>query len=583
VADELDTRRVWARTAGILLGLLIIASANKAGNLPLGFRQFDLTQLWKFQRIVHLVGLGLVVVSTVGSHIDRWAARILGTLEKWLARDRRRANLLLVVLILTYVSVYGGATFFRHRSFNSTGYDLAIQDQVVWNTAHGRLFESSIEVSNYLGDHIQPYLALLSLVYMLVPSPYVLLAFQSCVLALSAWPLYLLAQRKFNSPAIGLVVAMCCLAYPPLGLLNRFDFHSEVVIIPLLIAAYERIDAGRLKAAAVLLTLALLAKEDTGLTISALGLMVAFRYHQRRFGLTWAGIGIVYSLATLFVVIPAFRGGPSDTLERYRWLGDTPIEMLAAVALRPGFVARNVVQARQITTVLQLLAPLAFLPALSFPSLMPAILALMYNYLSQGFCQTTIYCHYMAPVIPFVIISAVLGLHSMTTGAWGSRILAWVLPQQPRACSGIGLGLGIMLLAILASWTYENPVTDNSVESPAYSIQPNAAAIRAGLGHVPDDAYLVTTNAYAPHLSHRRKLRILMYDLTFDQEVEAIFLNLKDLRWNMSCEAYHRYLEFAASSGFGCAFYRDGVLLVQRGAGASEQLQDLLDNWPGCE
>ena len=74
-----------------------------------------------------------------------------------------------------------------------------------------------------------------------------------------------------------------------------------------------------------------------------------------------------------------------------------------------------------------------------------------------------------------------------------------------------------------------------------------------------------------------------MYDLTFDQEVEAIFLNLKDLRWNMSCEAYHRYLEFAASSGFGCAFYRDGVLLVQRGAGASEQLQDLLDNWPGCE
>ena len=163
-------------------------------------------------------------------------------------RGQLRAGIVLAALILTYFVSWCGISFLRHYYFYSS-YDLATQDQVVWNTAQGRPFSRSIEVTNDLGDHVRPYLAILSLFYLLVPSAYVLLTFQSLVLGLSAFPLYILARRKFDSPVMGLAAAFCFLAYPPLGFLNRFDFHAEVLGIPLLIAAYERIDIDDLRSA----------------------------------------------------------------------------------------------------------------------------------------------------------------------------------------------------------------------------------------------------------------------------------------------------------------------------------------------
>src|SRR5262249_17389485 len=144
--------------------------------------------------------------------------------------------------------------------------------------------------------------------------------YQSVVLPLGALPLYLLARRKFNSPGLGLIAAFCFLAYPPLGFLNRYDFHSEVLSIPLLIAAYERIDIADLKTASVLMVLTLFTKENLGITVAALGIMAAVYYRHWRFGLCWAVLGLAYSLFALFVIIPAFRGAPSDTLSRYQWL-----------------------------------------------------------------------------------------------------------------------------------------------------------------------------------------------------------------------------------------------------------------------
>jgi uncharacterized membrane protein len=504
-------RVAWVRITGIVLGMLMFLSANYARSLPCGFQQFPLSQLWKFQRIIHLIGLGVVVASMAGKYIDKWAIKIVEIIDKWLWHGRSRTWLALWGLVLLYTIVYSGFTFYRHYSFNSTGYDLAIQDQVVWNTAHGRPFESSIEVRNYLGDHIQPYLALLALFYLLIPSPYILLAFQSLVLALSALPLYHLAKRKFSSPTIALALVFCSLAYPPLGFLNRFDFHGEVIAVPLLIAACERLDAKDLKSAVLVIALALFAKEDIGLTIAALGLAAAlYQKEYRRFGLITAFVSASYSLLAVLVIIPMFRGEPSDTLARYQWLGDTPAKMVMTIVLHPDFVLENIVEAQRITTLLQLLAPLAFLPLLSPRYLLPIVPALGYNFLARNFCQPTIYCQYMTPVIPFMITAGVIGLYRMTTSTHCRKIMDWVWSHRLQRT---GLGVSILMLATIASWTYQNPLTDNTVVPSAWLVQPNETAIREGLKLIPNDTYLVTTNAYAPHLAHRRQLRILMYDL----------------------------------------------------------------------
>jgi uncharacterized membrane protein len=265
----------------------VVAAAEAVEFLALSRDQIRI-----FRYILRIVGVGLIFVSTFGAYIERWGTQALQRMDEWLGRKALRPALLLLLLILAYAFLWSSVTFLRHYYFH-TGYDLAIHDQVVWNTSKGFPFARSIEVTSDLGDHLRLYLPLLSLVYLVVPSPYVLLAFQSLVLALSALPVYYLSQRKFNSPAAALTIAFCVLAYTPLGFVNRFDFHGEVIAVPLLVAAYERIDAGDLKRAGLLMALALLGKENIGLSVAALGGMVALYHREWKFGLAWTVVGLV--------------------------------------------------------------------------------------------------------------------------------------------------------------------------------------------------------------------------------------------------------------------------------------------------
>ena len=517
----------------------------------------------------------------------------LKRLDGWILQSPARAGFLLAIFILTYFVLWCGVSFVRHYYFHSK-FDLATQDQVVWNSAQGRLFSRSLEVTNDLGDHVRLFLAPISLIYLVIPSPYVLLGFQSLVLALSAWPLYRLARRKFDSPAISLVVTFCALAYPPLGFLNRDDFHIEVIAIPLLIAAYERIDVGDLKSASLFMGLALLGKEHIGLTVAALGLLAAFYQKHQRFGLAWTVGGLAYSSIALFVIIPAFRGAPSDTLARYQWLGDAPLQMLWTVLTQPSLVLHKIASAGHFLTLLQLLAPLAFLPLLSLPALLPAVPALIYNFLSQLPSQSSIYNHYIAPVIPFMVVAGVLGLHRLSTSSWKDRLLRLIPSGWLRSDQATGLGASILLVVTLASWACYAILIWSSVfslprtvatASRAPIIRPNDAAIREGLKHVPNDVYLVTTDSYATHLSHRFRIGMIQRGSVsaLDPEAEAIFLNLKDQRW-WSCDDYVESLKAAAALGFGLVFYRDGVLLAQKDKGDLSKFKDLLNNnWPGCK
>jgi uncharacterized membrane protein len=579
------------RIFGILLGILIFIGGNVAGHLPFVVAFFEnenwpysLGTMWTFMKIMRLAGLGIVIIFAIGGFIEQKGLVALAQVDNWIVKGRYRASAIVALLMLMSILIYSCFTFYRHYYFNSTGWDLAIFDQAVWNTSKGRLFESTIEVRNLLGDHVQPYLIIVSLFYLIISSPYVLLAFQSIILSSVAWPLYILGRRKFSSPTVGLVFAFCGLAYTPIGYINRYDFHIEVVVIPLLVAAFDRIDAKKFKTASVFMALALFGKEEIGLSVATLGLMTAVCYKRWRFGLTWTVVGVMYALVALFVIIPEFRGASSDTLQRYEWLGETPVEMLKTIVLHPGFVAENIIESRRITTLLQLLAPLAFLPLLSLSSLAIVVPALIYNFIPLGGYQSTIYGQYMSVVIPFIIVSTVMGLHRLTTAPFGKRFLGWILPEQKHSRHGLGLGLVMIVLAVLASWFYQNPFKDDGkADALVFLEQHNDVSIRQGIEHIPEDVYLVTTNQYAPHLSQRRGIHILMDGLKLHSKAEAVFINLQDLRAWYTCEQYRRYLGFAADNGFGITFYQDGVVLIQKDEGDQVQLRELLDNWPGCE
>lgn len=598
--EKAPDRGIHGRIAALIIYLIALGAAYGAGHWWLSGGQ-----LGTFQSIMHWLALASLVVLAAGERLGRWTHQMLEMANGWLLRNPGRAALLLVAFMLAYFTFWSGVSFLRHYSFRSS-YDLAIMDQVVWNTAQGRFFARSFEVMHDFADHVRPYLGLLSLPYLVFPSPYVLLAFQSLALALTAWPLYRLARRKFDSPSIALIAALCALAFPALGFLNRYDFHIEVVSIPLLVAAYERLDAGDLKRASLFMAATLLAKENLGLTVAALGIVAGLTYKRWLFGLAWAGIGVTYSAAALLVVIPAFRGAPSDTLERYAWLGVTPLEMLQTLLLQPGFVLQKSFDSENLVALLQLLAPMAFLPLLALPALVPALPTLVYNFLAEWPAKQGIYQHYMAPVIPFILIAAVLGLKRMSASNWAARFLRVDPAGSAQRGRLLGLGVAMMLLATLASWVYQTPIRGRYLwlwrsapravavnekaplaavsEKGRTAVLPtNNAAIREGLRHVPAGVSLLTTGNYAPHLSQRAQIEMIPFApvAAFDPEPEAIFLNLRDQRW-WKCEDYADNLKAAAKSNFGVVFYGDDVVLLQKDQGDRKKLRELLDGGMPC-
>lgn len=510
-----------------------------------------------------LVATGIILL--VGAAFYHWPPLHL---QAWAAAPRRWPAWGVAAAILLYIAVYFPFTLQRWLNFNAGAYDLGIQDQVVWNLAHGHGYASSVEVHNYLADHFKPLIALFAPLYWLYPSAAWLLAFQTIALALAAIPVYLLAARRLPGSLFGLLFALLFLLYPSTGYLNRFDFHWEVTVIPLLLAAIVAADRNALGWASLWLALALLAKEEIGLTVAAYALWLAWQGH-RRFGLTWAVIGVAFSLTLLFAVIPALRQASSDTLARYAWLGATPAAMAATLIFQPYLAFSHLFGLDAIRLVAALIAPLLFLPAFS-TLILPALPALLYNLLSDFGEQHVVYYQYIAPIVPFVFAAAILALQRAFT--WAQRRHALWFPWT--------LCAGLLLFTLWHTTLVHNPLADDGAVQPAWTRQPNAAAIREALALIPPQAAVFTTNAYASHLAHRPNLSVWFDppDLERLPAADYALFNTLDYRSHhaWACADYADALAHAHALGFGLTFAQDRVVVIQRQGGDRAALGSLI-------
>lgn len=562
---------LWFGTETIILSLCALAfwgaSAAQEGNVEGIFPW----QLAKFQRLLITSGawLALVGIIVLVSYLLRNRIVASDTPDSSSRNKSRATALVLSLCIVSNVVAYGWFANERHNRFNSTGYDLAIKEQVIWNTVHGRFFASSVEVENAFADHFQPLMLALIPLYALLPSPGLLLWLQVVGLAVGAIPLYRLAQRRLNSPGSALVLAIAYLLYPATGFISRFDFHPEALAIPAFIFAFDALDRDDVKGASLWLLVPLLSKENLGFSIAVFGLYAALFQRHIRFGLIWAGLGLTISSVTMFWLIPTLRHGSSDTLTRYSWLGETPGQMLGTLIARPQYIWQNLVEPNRGLYLLQLLVPTGLLTLLGLPELMLAAPGLTINLLAQHHCQAEIYCQYTVPIVPFIFIATVAGLQR----------LGYILRQRRIWCV---IGLAIVPLSIL-TLALDNPFTE-AQELPAPLVRlSNAEAVNRALATVPPELSVVTTNAYAPHLAQREELYIIGIPAQREPPTapDIIFINLYDQRF-MLCNQYREYFEYLNADHYGIIFRDCGMIVVQRDGGSNEGFRDFLFNWTDC-
>ena len=104
----------------------------------------------------------------------------------------------LIVSISIYIILLFSANIIKLYYGLYNGLDLAISNQVFWNSINGNLFESSIQPPSYLAYHFAVFNLFILPFYKIIPSPLTLLFIQTIFLAIAAFPLYGIAKKYLN-------------------------------------------------------------------------------------------------------------------------------------------------------------------------------------------------------------------------------------------------------------------------------------------------------------------------------------------------------------------------------------------------
>jgi uncharacterized membrane protein len=478
-----------------------------------------------------------------------------------------RAEWIVWAMIMAYVAFFALLTLQKHNAFQTTAFDLGNVDQAVWNTRHGRILAmTNIEgLTNRLGTHVEPILLPVSLLYFLWSDPRALLLLQTIIIALGAWPVFLITQHAMrNAPratrdVLSVLFALVYLLFPALQSANTFDFHAVSLAPTFFLFAFYFLEKQRWGLYALFCVLTMSCKEDMPLLVVMLGLYALIVRRRWLVGSLTIASALVWFFLAVGVVMPHFDPqGVAPLANRYAYLGGSPLEIVLALFTQPGLVLEHLLTAQNLVYIRDLLVPVAFLSLLAPQVLILALPTLLINLLSSdGLMHQLQGFHYAAPLAPIVVVSA-------------AYAAAWLIRRLPRFRY---LPLILASLVLLATIFYHY----------GHGYTPLAADFRGNwptvTGHhrlgeeialrIPADASLAVLPHPNPHSSQRQQLAMIdRVDNGLPAPLNGadyVWLDVTN-GWPLHPNDLKQAIENLLAGDYGIDRAGDGWLLLRRGA-----------------
>jgi uncharacterized membrane protein len=452
--------------------------------------------------------------------------------------------------MLTWAVVFAALAAARHTTFGSRRFDLGNMTQALWSTAHGRLLEATIstgEQMSRLGSHVDPLLAFLTPLWWVWPSPLMLTTFQALALASGALPVYRLARKHSGSASAARNLALAYLLFPAVQWVTMFDFHPVALAIPLLLYFIWFLDEDRLLAAAVVGVLAAISKEDVPIVIAGIGIWFAIRRGRPLVGGAIATLALAWTAVALKVVVPHFRGGPSQFYGRWDAVGGSPRGMVETLVTNPGAFWDAATGPGDMQYLFNLLVPLLALWALEPLLALAASPILALNLLSSYPSMNSIQYQYVATIVACLFAASAIGSGKLGA-AWSARV-------------------SLAALAVVAFAAFFGPIGSNwSHVEDLYEPSPRVEAIRSALRLVPSSAPVSTSDRIGAHVSERR----YVYSFPLRRKAEWVVVDESDPWLTVGGERYNaedydaELVELADDAAWRRVFDREGVLVYRR-------------------
>ncbi|TQK52613.1 putative membrane protein [Streptomyces sp. SLBN-118] len=439
--------------------------------------------------------------------------------------------------------LYAALSLRIHQRMLSNSYDLGIFEQVVQSYAHGHLPVSELKGPDFpvLGDHFSPILALVAPLYWMWPSPNALLVAQAVLVAASVLPLTVWANRTLGSLAAAVIGVAYGLSWGVASAVG-FDFHEVAFAVPLLSLSLTALANDRLRAAALWALPLLLVKEDLGLTVAVIGLLIA-RRGDRRLGIMTASAGAAGVVLALLVVLPAVNpsgsfaywfyldspggseGGPGDLLYKYTVGLFTPQPKMSTLVL--------------------VLAPTLFL-AVRSPLLWIALPTLIWRGASSNTVHWDTGFHYSLVLMPIVFAAFVDALVRRRSSASSLR----------RYLAG-SVAITVLLLPQFPLWQLVQPAT--------WRTDPRIAVAHRLMDRIPQGATVQASSHLVPQLTSRTRVSLFGWysSRPFPQWIMVDTRVPQDRRWPLTVAEEKFKLDSARRKGYRTVAARDGFVLLK--------------------
>jgi len=243
-----------------------------------------------------------------------------------------------IAIGMVWVVVASWSSIAELVTFNSTSRDIGVYLQMLWNTGHGRPFQTTLLESNriHLAEHVALLLPVLSPLYAMRPDPRWLFVAQTLVLALAAMPVYLLSRRLLGGVILPTAFVAGFFLMPTVTEVAYDAFYPVIwSALPIGFAGYFLL-TDRVRPGVALALLAIPIEEEAGLAVFGLGLLLVLRRGHRLLGVALAGFALLWLGLVAMVVMPRFHepstlpaSGENRTVDHFAALRDHPVDDFA--------------------------------------------------------------------------------------------------------------------------------------------------------------------------------------------------------------------------------------------------------------
>ncbi|MGL5793804.1 MAG: DUF2079 domain-containing protein [Waterburya sp.] len=431
----------------------------------------------------------------------------------------------------------------RHALFQSS-FDLAIFDNAVYLISQGQEPWVSFRGLHILGDHAAWILYPIALLYKIYPDIHWLLLLQALSLSLGIVPIWYLGKVAGLKEAQNRSISLAYLLYPLIFNVNLFDFHPEVIALPTILVAILAVKLEQLGWFIIAIVVILSCKAVLALSVVAMGLWLLL-LGKYRYAIIALILGFSWFAIATQIIIPTFSGTEAAAVDRYSYLGDSVIDIVKNLVLKPQLILGKIFSGATFEYLLLLTVPLWW--GLSLKHLSPIIGALpilAINILSDSSAQRNLVHQYSLPIVPWLFLIVIMAVSNNQIWFKNKRhILIW----------------SVVAFLALAKYGYFGSLYLQSWDT--------WQATKTAISQIDAHSSVLTTTDIAPHLTHRALVGLTTSepDTQDLDKFKYILLNLRHPGWGSSSEIAQNILtKLKQTPKFKLDFEQDDVLLFTK-------------------